>query len=292
MKILVIGGTRFFGIHMVRELLAKGHEVTLATRGLASDDFGDTVKRIKLERTDEQSIKDALSGTHYDVIIDKIAYCSNDIKSLMDNVDCDKYIYMSSTAVYNPKHINTVEEDFDTMTGELIWCDRTAFPYDEIKRQAEYALWQQYSDRNYIAVRYPFVIGKDDYTKRLLFYVEHVIKGIPMNIDNMDCQMGFIFSDEAGKFIAYLANKDFHGAINGSSNGTISVREIIEYVESKTGAKAVLNEDGDAAPYNGEPEYSINTDKASALGFEFSNLKDRIFELLDYYIDFVKSERE
>ena len=292
MKILVIGGTRFFGIHMVRELLAKGHEVTIATRGLASDDFRDTVKRIKLERTDEQSIKDALSGTHYDVIIDKIAYCSNDIKSLMDNVDCDKYIYMSSTAVYNPKHINTVEEDFDTMTGELIWCDRTAFPYDEIKRQAEYALWQQYSDRNYIAVRYPFVIGKDDYTKRLLFYVEHVIKGIPMNIDNMDCQMGFIFSDEAGKFIAYLADKDFSGAINGCSNGTISVREIIEYVESKTGAKAVLNEDGDAAPYNGEPEYSINTDKASALGFEFSNLKDRIFELLDYYIDFVKSERE
>ena len=186
MKILVIGGTRFFGIHMVKELLAKGHEVTLATRGLALDDFGDTVKRIKLERTDEQSIKDALSGTHYDVIIDKIAYCSNDIKSLMDNVNCDKYIYMSSTAVYNPKHINTVEEDFDTMVGELIWCDRTAFPYDEIKRQAEYALWQQYSDRNYIAVRYPFVIGKDDYTKRLLFYVEHVIKGIPMYIDNMD----------------------------------------------------------------------------------------------------------
>jgi nucleoside-diphosphate-sugar epimerase len=288
MKILVIGGTRFFGIHMVRELLAKGHEVTIATRGLASDDFGDTVKRIKLERTDEQSIKDALSGTHYDVIIDKIAYCSNDIKSLMDNVDCDKYIYMSSTAVYNPKHINTVEEDFDGMAGELIWCDRTDFPYDEIKRQAEYALWQRYSDRNYIAVRYPFVIGKDDYTKRLLFYVEHVIKGIPMNIDNMDCQMGFIFSDEAGKFIAYLADKDFRGAINGSSNGTISIREIIDYVESKTGAKAVIKEDVDAASYNGEPAYSINTDKAATLGFEFSNLKDRLFELLDYYIDSVK----
>jgi len=29
MKILVIGGTRFFGIHTVRELLAQGHEVTM-----------------------------------------------------------------------------------------------------------------------------------------------------------------------------------------------------------------------------------------------------------------------
>ena len=33
MKILVLGGTRFAGIHLVNELLAKGHEVTIATRG-------------------------------------------------------------------------------------------------------------------------------------------------------------------------------------------------------------------------------------------------------------------
>ena len=33
MKILVIGGTRYFGIHMVHKLLEQGHEVTIATRG-------------------------------------------------------------------------------------------------------------------------------------------------------------------------------------------------------------------------------------------------------------------
>lgn len=32
MKILVIGGTRFFGVHMVNELLADGHHITIATR--------------------------------------------------------------------------------------------------------------------------------------------------------------------------------------------------------------------------------------------------------------------
>jgi len=32
---------------------------------------------------------------HFDVVIDKIAYCSNDIRYVMDYVDCDKYIYMS-----------------------------------------------------------------------------------------------------------------------------------------------------------------------------------------------------
>ena len=58
-------------------------------------------------------MREALQGKHFDVVIDKIAYCSNDIRYVMDYVDCDKYIYMSSTSVYNSKHMNTVESDFD-----------------------------------------------------------------------------------------------------------------------------------------------------------------------------------
>lgn len=288
MKILVLGGTRFFGIHMVKELLAQGHDVTIATRGKASDEYGDRVKRIIVERTSGESMKNAFSGRHYDVVIDKIAYCSNDIKYVMEAVDHDKYIHMSSTSVYEPKHMNTVESDFNGTDRELVWCDRKAYPYEEIKRQAECALWQEYSHRDWIAVRYPFALGKDDYTKRLLYYVEHTVKSIPMNIDNPDAQMGFIHSVEAGKFMAFLVGQDIRGAINGSSEGTISIREILEYVEKKTGTKAVIDKAGERAPYNGEPEYSINTEKANALGFRFSALHDWIYELLDYYIRSVK----
>lgn len=288
MKILVLGGTRYFGISMVWELIKQGHDVTIATRQLAKDNYGDAVKRIQIERTDPKSIEQALKGKYFDVVYDKIAYCSNDIKYVLDTIECDKYIHMSSTSVYEPKKINTKEEEFDAFNKELVWCDRFDFPYEEIKRQAERALWQKYSARKWIAVRYPFTIGEDDYTQRLLFYVEHTINSKPMNIDNIDCQMGFIRSDEAGKFLAYLVDKDIKGAINGGANGTISLREIIDYVEKKTGAKAIISEEGEDAPYNGEPEYSINTDKAETLGFKFSELKDWIFDLLDYYIDSVK----
>ena len=285
MKILVLGGTRFFGIHMVNDLIAKGHDVTIATRGITPDPFEDTVSRICFERTDEDSIKAVIAGTHYDVIIDKIAYCSNDIRKIMEVADCDKYIYMSSTAVYDPKHINTVEEDFDGKNGELIWCDRQDYPYDVIKRHAEYSLWQKYPDKNWIAVRYPFVTGRDDYTKRLYFYVEHVLKELPMKIDNPDSKMSFIRSDEAGKFLSFLVDKDFKGALNGSSKGTVSIREILNYLEKETGMRAVISDDGDPAPYNGEPDYSINTEKAESLGFDFTNLNDWLYGLLDYYID-------
>ncbi|MCH5270763.1 MAG: NAD-dependent epimerase/dehydratase family protein [Lachnospiraceae bacterium] len=286
MKILVLGGTRFFGIHMVNELLINGHEVTIATRGKVQDSFGDKVNRIIFDRTNVSSMKEMFADAYYDVVIDKIAYSSDDIKSAMETINCGKYIYTSSTAIYQPKHMNTKEEDFDGTAGKLIWCSRADFDYAEIKRHAEYALWQEYSDRNWVAVRYPFVIGKDDYTKRLLFYVEHVIKSIPMHIDNIDCQMGYIRSDEAGKFMAFLVEKDFLGAVNGCSSGTISLREIIAYVENKTRTKAIIDNLGENAPYNGEPEYSINIQKAQSLGFPFSSLNDWIYDLLDYYIEF------
>ena len=247
MNILVIGGTRYFGIHMVNKLLEQGHDITIATRGKTPDLYGDRVKHIVIERTNEESMRKALQGKHFDVVIDKIAYCS-----------------------------------------DFVWCNRFEFPYEEIKRQAEYALWQKYSDKKWIAVRYPFAIGKDDYTKRLLFYVEHVMKSEPMYIDNIDYQMSYIRSDEAGEFIAYLVDKDIEGAINGSSTGTISLREIINYVEENTGKHAILSDDGEVAPYNGEPEYSINTEKAEKKGYHFSNLKEWIYQLLDYYIE--KSE--
>lgn len=285
MNILVIGGTRFFGIPMVNALLEKGHEITIATRGNARDDFGSSVSRIILDRGIAESVKSALAGKHFDVVIDKIAYCSNDIKYMLDVVDCDRYIYMSTTAVYNPLKINTREEDFDAEQKKLVWCNRADGDYGEVKRQAECALCQTYKNVPGVLVRYPFVIGEDDYTNRLRFYVEHVLKGIPMAIDNLDCRMSFIRSDEAGSFLAFLAEKDFSGAINGCSDGTISVGEMIDYIEKKTAKRVVLDRNGEPAPYNGTPEYSINTDRAKALGFSFTDVRDWIFELIDYYIE-------
>ena len=288
MNILVIGGTRFFGIPMINDLLELGHTVTIATRGNVKDSYENRVSRIILDRTNPESMKAALAGKKFDVVIDKIAYCSRDIKYAFDVLDCEKYILISSTSVYSPKHWNTVEDDFNAFNKKLIWCSRGDFAYEETKKQAECALWQVYKNTNSIAVRYPYVLGEDDYTNRLLFYIEHTMNEKPMKIDNMNHQMSFIRSDEAGRFISYLVDKEYTGALNGSSEGTISIGEILDYVEQRIGKKAILSSDGEEAPYNCEPEYSINTDRAKNLGFQFTQLKDWIYELIDFYINQTK----
>lgn len=233
-------------------------------------------------------MKMALKGLHFDVVIDKVAYCSNDIRYAMDSMDCDKYIYMSSTAIYELNHNDVSEDEFDGLSGDLIWCNRPDYSYGEVKKQAEYALWQKYGDKKWIAVRYPYVVGDDDYTKRLLFYVENTLKGIPMYIDNIDSQMSFIKSDEAGKFMAYLVDKDYTGAVNGCSYGTISIREILDYVSKKTGKEPVLSDDGEPAPYNGTKSHSVNVDRVAGLGYKFSDIGDWIYKLIDRYIEILR----
>ena len=64
---------------MVYMLLEAGHDITTATRGRAADPFGERVQIIRLERTDAQSMKDALQGNFYDVIIDKNFYNGIDV---------------------------------------------------------------------------------------------------------------------------------------------------------------------------------------------------------------------
>jgi nucleoside-diphosphate-sugar epimerase len=50
-KILVLGGTRFFEKKLVEQLIREEDDVTIVTRGQASDPFGDTVKRLKADRS-------------------------------------------------------------------------------------------------------------------------------------------------------------------------------------------------------------------------------------------------
>ena len=285
MKILIIGGTRYFGIPMTNDLIGKGHNITIATRGKTPDLYGDLVSRIIFDRADENSIIKSFSGKYYDVIIDKIAYSSNDVKRLLDHVRCGKYILMSSSAVYKDIHADTSEEDFSAEIHSLKWCERSDYDYAEVKRQAECAVVQQFPDQHYVAVRYPVVIGNTDYTKRLYFYIECIQNETPMFIDDMDSRISFIHENDAGLFLSHLVDTEISGAINGCSDGDISLREMICYIEERLNKKAIITPDGTPAPYNGYPEYAtLNTSKAKQTDFSFSGIKDRFYKTIDHYI--------
>ena len=135
-------------------------------------------------------------------------------------------------------------------------------------------------------VRYPVVLGENDYTERLRFYVDHIRSGSPMYVDDCDRAMSFIHEKEAGEFIAYLADHPCSGAVNGCSNEVVKISEIIHYAEKKLGKTSILDADGDAAPYNGLTDtLSFDTEKARCIGYAFSDLSSWIYGLIDHYVD-------
>ena len=281
MKILVVGGTRYFGIPMVNALLRKGHDITIATRGNSKPNFEGKTQYVGMDRMDSQSVKSALGGSHFDVIIDKIAYSSNDVKALLENVSCDKYIQMSTCSVYSEEHSGIIEDEFPSQEYELHWIDRIK-DYQETKRQAERAAFEFMDADSISFVRYPIVMGENDYTGRLDFYIEHIRDQKPMNIDDLEQEMAFIYEKDAGEFIAYLADHFVPGPVNGCSEDPVRISDIVAYIERGIGKKAVISPDGDEAPYNGlKDTMSFSIKKAESAGYIFRKAEDWLYPLLD-----------
>src|SRR5438128_11574714 len=67
LKILVLGGTRFIGLHMTALALERGHTLTFFNRGKTHTDKFPEVERIKGDRNGEI---DGLKNRQWDVVID------------------------------------------------------------------------------------------------------------------------------------------------------------------------------------------------------------------------------
>ena len=75
MKILVLGGTRFFGRKAVERLTEKGHEVTIATRGNTEHGFGDRVDHVLLDAQDgNHSGWEEIVNQEWDAVFDNVCY--------------------------------------------------------------------------------------------------------------------------------------------------------------------------------------------------------------------------
>lgn len=290
-KILVLGGTRFFGVHMVRALVTAGHEVTVATRGNHPDPFGDSVCRLSLDRTDPGDVRAKLGGRQFDAVCDNIAYCSNDVRNVLSCVETERYVLTSSGSVYPEERVGLAESDFDPYAWPLVWAERDLDDYAGGKQGAEAAVFQEFASVPAVAVRFPYVIGPDDYTDRLYFYVRHVVQGIPMLIDNPDSKTGFIYAPLAGRILASLAVDSHTGPVNAENKGFHTIREIVAGAERLSGKSAVLAAGGEDAPYNSGGDFVMDTSRLEGWGYELPPLDGEWERLLSHYVERARSEQ-
>ena len=128
-KVLLVGGTRFSGLYLWKELQDRGHEVTLFNRGKTTlrktpreTDEEFEVRKAKTnfivgDRKDTEDMKKKLGGKKYDVVYDLGGREAKDTQPLIDifGKSVDHFVYMSSAGVYKKSnilpHLETSETD-------------------------------------------------------------------------------------------------------------------------------------------------------------------------------------
>ncbi|MBE9193754.1 NAD-dependent epimerase/dehydratase family protein [Synechocystis sp. LEGE 06083] len=101
MRILIMGGTRFIGIHLCRVLVAQGHEVVLFNRGNRPDPVNG-LAQIHGDRRVPEQLREKLEKEEFDIIFDNNGRELSDTQPLVDlyNGRVKQFVYMSSAGVY------------------------------------------------------------------------------------------------------------------------------------------------------------------------------------------------
>ena len=281
---LVLGGTRFFGKRLVELLLEEGMDVTIATRGITSDSFGDRVGRLVVDRENYSSLLKATAGYEWDVIYDNICYSPQDAWNACKvfSGKVKRYINTSSMSVYEQAPYEHTEAELDPHTYPIKMGCRTDFDYGTGKALAE-AIFAQHATFPVCSVRFSFVVGEDDYTRRLEFHIDRIKEGIAIGIPSIDAKINFISSDEAAALLCWLKDRSITGPLNACATGEISLAEIISLMEQEVGKIAMIEQhtaESDQSPYGVEQSFFISNSKGNEAGFSFTQLNSWFPDLI------------
>jgi nucleoside-diphosphate-sugar epimerase len=82
MRVLVFGGTEFVGPYVVRQLAARGHEVTVFHRGKTETDFPERVHHLHGDFADVFERLDELHRTSPEIVLDMVPFREEDAQRL------------------------------------------------------------------------------------------------------------------------------------------------------------------------------------------------------------------
>lgn len=98
MNLLVLGGTKFVGRHAVAEALARGHDVTLFTRGETNPDLFPEARHVRGDRN--VSLAGLPSPESFDAVLDTSGYHPRPVGASARAFEQSLYCYISSVSAY------------------------------------------------------------------------------------------------------------------------------------------------------------------------------------------------
>jgi len=217
MDILILGGTRFVGRHIVDALIEGGHRVSVLTRGTSPDELPASVERLKGDRNEGVGGLSALHGRTWDACVDVSGYTPKQVRpsaeSLHDRIG--RYLFISTVSVYVDSSDAPVLETHPLLpeAAEDV-TDITAETYGPLKVTCERIVRSVYGDRSTI-LRPQIVAGPFDPTGRHTYWVQRATAGGEMLApgDGSD-YVQVVDARDIARFTQRALEKHTHGIFN------------------------------------------------------------------------------
>jgi len=299
MNILIIGGTRFLGRHLVDSAFESGHQVTLFNRGQSNPDLFPNIKTIIGDREHDIEI---LSGRAWDAVIDTCGYVPRIVRlsALGLERSAGRYVFISSISAFAGfTKIGMNESDPAATMEDGSVEEITGETYGPLKVLCEKTVHEIYGERGLI-VRPGLIVGPNDPTDRFTYWPVRVARGGEVIApDRVDAPTQIIDVQDLSDFIFKLIENNASGIYNATGpNYQLTMGAMLDTCKQVSGSDAefrwasveFLNKNN-VAPWSDMPAWipddeegqgfaRIDVSKAINSGLKFRPLEDTVRDTL------------
>ena len=228
-KVLVLGGSYFVGRKMVEFLAERGYAVTVLNRGTRTLSV-EGVQQIFCDRNDGERMKKALAGKVFDYVIDVSWQDVSWVEKLCGALDFEqvkKFVFISSSAVYDVEHLQIPFAETDTLAENKYW---TFYGKGKIDAEKYYAEFLKDKDTALVMVRPPYIYGEYNYAQRESLIFRQLMEDKPVVIPKSDPKLQFIYTKDLAAIVEHLFKVETgkESVFNVGNRDAVTSREWVE----------------------------------------------------------------
>lgn len=317
MKILIIGGTKFLGRHLVEAALAQNHSVTLFNRGKHSS--SEVMPEIEIIHGDRRFDLSELQNRRWDACIDTCGYLPQNVKASAEILSgaVQRYVFVSTISTYADFSVSGMDEtaplaelteEKSKKASEIdASCELTGASvgklYGELKVLCEREAENEMPGR-VLVVRPGLIVGRFDPTDRFTYWVMRASKGGEVLAPGRpDRFVQLIDARDLSEWIITMIERGDTGIFNATGiSEKLTMEQLLSECLKENNTDASFTWVGEDflsrekihswsemplwISEENEPEMkgflSISSDKAIASGLKFRNLSETIRDVLTW----------
>lgn len=172
MKVLVLGGTRFLGRHVLEAFAACDHDAVAFHRGQTRCELPAGVEERFGDRNSDLS---AVEGEAWDAVVDVATYEPDQVRRSLE-LNTQRYLFVSTVNVYQELSLPGISEDWPTIQSFDPADESLA--YGGGKAACERLVLERFPESS-IILRPGLIVGRWDPTGRFTYWCERLLRGGP-----------------------------------------------------------------------------------------------------------------